>query len=75
MKVGDFVTCTKRSIYPMVVVQLCENEHILCSVVEYKGDYVYLHSSEVKPIKVSDHEKVSILSNFGEWWQVEYKHI
>ena len=74
MKVGDFVQCTKRSTYPMLVVKI-ENDHILCSVVEYKGDYVYLHNSEVKPIKVSDHEKVSIISNFGDWWQVEYKHI
>lgn len=74
MKVGDFVTCTKRSIYPMVVV-MCENEHILCSVVEYKGDYVYLHNSEVTPINVPAHEKLSIISNFGDWWQVKYKHI
>jgi len=46
----------------------------LISIPEYKGDYIWIEHEDVKGIKTLPFEyKLSMVSNFGEWWYPQHK--
>ena len=64
---GDFIISDKSE-YPGIIIEKGEDGNILVSIVEYKGDYIWLSIVDVKKAELKTEEKLSILAKFGDWF-------
>ena len=69
-KVGDFII-TNKSSKPALIINK-RNLELLISIVEYKGDYLWVAINEIELINLEPEEKMSILSLFGSWFYKEH---
>lgn len=66
---GDFINVPSVSSHPLCVVSTYADGHMLCSVVEFKGDWKWLHheTTYMTRANMDDIDKLSILSHYGSW--------
>ena len=64
---GDFIISDKSE-YPGIIIEKGEDGNLLVSIVEYKGDYIWLSIVDVKKAELKAEEKLSILAKFGDWF-------
>lgn len=73
--VGDFIK-TNKSKNPALII--CKNNnHLLVSIVEYEGDYIWvtISSANQDGLEIADllsEEKLSILASFGDWYYEQH---
>ena len=70
---GDFVI-TNRSIKPAPIINI-DNNRLLISIHEYFGDYIIVDIGSVEKTNIDSFEKLSILSNFGNWFYINHKDL
>ena len=82
--IGDFISFNKydkiiniRNNYGVIVNIINEKNkyRYLISIPEYNGDYMWLNYNDLKKINIPIENKISIISNFGEWWYGFHKMI
>jgi hypothetical protein len=66
-KVGDFVI-TDESEYPAIIIEKMDGMNLLSSIVEYKGDYIWLKAVNVEKAELKSEEKLSIVAKFDDWF-------
>ena len=59
---------SQGSEYPAIIIGKGEDGNILVSIVEYKGDYIWLSIVDVKKAELKAEEKLSILAMFGDFF-------
>ena len=73
----DFIEI-EFSKYPAVIVSCNDlnNEIYQVSIVEYEGDYMNIKKDNIKKkLSLTNHNKLSILSMFGDWFYEDHKRL
>jgi hypothetical protein len=75
-EVGDFIKI-RQSKKPALVINV-SNGHLLVSIHEYNGDYLWIdanntnNTNNIEILELSPEEKLSILAGFGKWYYEQH---
>ena len=73
MNINSFII-SPNSLKPSLIINESELEYLI-TVDEFSGDYKWVNKNECNLIDLSLIKKLSILSNYGEWFYNDHKDI